>query len=130
MLLRTFFAAVYGHEGRRGEGAPSSCEAHRDMGIRFIKTKCRRRRQQDQERRSRQQQQLAGRVFTQVMIATAKEFPPSFGPVLALPCDSDLRAAPQQQPHEPAQPPLQWAEEERSRMRSPPIACQCRVDVD
>lgn len=46
MLLRTFFAAVYGHEGRRGEGAPSSCEAHRDMGIRFIKTKCRRRRQQ------------------------------------------------------------------------------------
>jgi hypothetical protein len=36
-----------------------------------------------------------GRVFTQVMIATAKEFPPSSGPVLALPCDSDLRAAPQ-----------------------------------
>jgi len=79
MLLRTFFAAVYVHEGRRGEGAPSNCEAHRDMGIRFIKTKCRRRRQQDQERRSRRQQQLASRVFTQVMIATAKEFPPSFG---------------------------------------------------
>ena len=38
-----------------------------------------------------------GRVFTQVMIATAKEFPPSSGPVLpaALPCDNDLTAAPQ-----------------------------------
>jgi hypothetical protein len=78
MLLRTFLAAWYGHEGRRGAGWASNCEAHRDMGIRFI----------DDiwestlgigGRRGRQQQQLAGRVFSRVMIATAKEFPPSSG---------------------------------------------------
>jgi hypothetical protein len=94
-LLRTFFAAVYGHEGRRGEGAPSSCEAHLCMGIRFIKAKSEGGGQKNQDGGVGSSSNWPGRVFTQVMIATAKEFPPSSGPVLALPCDCDLTAAPQ-----------------------------------
>ncbi|KAG9195307.1 hypothetical protein G6011_00428 [Alternaria panax] len=65
------------------------------MRIRFIGTKCKRGRQKKQDGGVGGSSNWPGRVFAQVMIATAKEFPPSPGPVLALACDSDLTAAPQ-----------------------------------
>jgi hypothetical protein len=37
MFRRIFFAAAYGHDGRRGTWAASSCEAHLETAIRFIK---------------------------------------------------------------------------------------------
>jgi hypothetical protein len=36
-LYGIFFAAAYGHDGRRGTGFASNCEAHLDRAIRFIK---------------------------------------------------------------------------------------------
>ena len=71
-----FFAAAYGQEGRRGNGWASNCEAHLDMGMRFMKKTARKQRERRAARRSRRQQQLGARVVScRVMMAT-KEFPP------------------------------------------------------
>jgi hypothetical protein len=55
-----FFAAAYGHAGRRGNWFASNCEAHREKGIRFIKEEKEqnRGRRRGVRRRDRAQQQL------------------------------------------------------------------------
>jgi hypothetical protein len=74
-----FFAAAYGHAGRRGNWFASSCEAHREKAIRFIKEakghgRGRRRRVAG---RGRAQRQLDGVVCDAAVVAPARTFLPS-----------------------------------------------------
>jgi hypothetical protein len=59
-----FFAAAYGHAGRRGNWFASNCEAHREKGIRFIKEEKEqdRGRRREAGRQDRAQRQLDGVV--------------------------------------------------------------------
>ena len=100
------------------------------MGIRFIKAKSEGGGQKNQDGGVGSSSNWPGRVFTQVMIATAKEFPPSFGaraspPMRQRPQGSSATATPRTRtttftmggggkiPYEKSANP-----------------CQCRVDVD
>jgi hypothetical protein len=125
MLLRTFFAAAYGHEGRRGRGWASNCEAHLDMDIRFINSRRRERHWETGGRRGRQQQQLAVVCACRVMIATAKEFPPSPWSVQPYRVAATSLTSDDSNPTNP-QPHTQWAAEERSRT-SPEVTDTART---
>lgn len=125
MLRCIFFAAAYGHDGRRGSGFASNCEAHLATDIRFIKEEKRTGRETEYEGRGRAQQQLdevvcasavksrLPELFCQAFSSTSRLAPhlmgdfttssPNYSPTI---------------PHIHSQP---WAEEARSRTYSSPM---------
>jgi hypothetical protein len=105
VLRCIFFAAAYGHAGRRGNWFASSCEAHREKAIRFIKEgkEHGRRRRRGVARRGRAQRQLDGVVCVAVKSSRLPElFCQAFMPQASSSHPPRPHVKPAPLPHEPA----------------------------
>jgi hypothetical protein len=105
VLRCVFFAAAYGHAGRRGNWFASSCEAHREKAIRFIKEEKKhgRGRRRGVVGRGRAQRQLDGVVCVAVKSSRLPElFCQAFMPQASSSHRPQPHIEPAPRPHEPA----------------------------